>query len=90
MENSPGNMHLFLSDLITLIQEKYNQSLQAEEREDEQRRSFRLGASFAYYDVLDLIESQLEAFGVERGAFGEIAPVPGQKIPPHPRLPEEF
>ncbi|GGJ64681.1 hypothetical protein GCM10008982_12490 [Anoxybacillus voinovskiensis] len=45
--------------MITLIQEKYNETLTAPTDESAEDKSFRLGSNFAYFDVFDLIESQL-------------------------------
>jgi len=64
----------FLADLVTIIQEKYNETLMKAENESEQEKSFRLGQNYGYYDVLDLIESQLNAFGYDSKEIGVITP----------------
>ncbi|KKO55021.1 hypothetical protein [Paenibacillus sp. DMB20] len=70
----------FLGDLITLIQEKYNETLVVPEDECAEDKSYRLGSNFAYYDVLDLVESQLSAQGFDPDFFGKISPIIGEKI----------
>lgn len=70
----------FLGDLITLIQEKYNETLVAPEDESVEDKCYRLGQNFAYYDVLDLVESQLLSQGFEPDLFGKISPILGEKI----------
>ncbi|HXH12140.1 MAG TPA: hypothetical protein VNP04_20535 [Alphaproteobacteria bacterium] len=68
-------------DLTRLIQEKYNNTLGARrEGESEADYQFRNGQNFAYYDVLDLIHSQLLAFGVERQELEPIVPELGQPV----------
>lgn len=69
----------FLQDLITIYQEKYNDSLATRENEDEQTKSFKLGSNFAYYDALNIISSQLKAFGYDDIEFGQIVPELGQR-----------
>jgi homospermidine synthase len=75
-----GELNNFLQDLIILIQEKFNQSLVEESNESESDRSYRLGVNYAYYDVLDTIESQIESFGFEKDKLNKITPTLGQKI----------
>lgn len=70
----------FLEDLITLIQEKYNETLIVPTDECAEDKSFRLGSNFAYFDVLDLIESQLTAHGLDSNSLGKISPTLGEKI----------
>ena len=70
----------YLSDLITLIREKYKETLVEASGESESEKSFRLGSNMAYYGVLDMIESQLQSFGIDRTQFGAIAPVIGEQI----------
>jgi Mg2+/Co2+ transporter CorB len=70
----------FLDDLIKILHEKYNDSLRAEEDESELDKSFRSGCSFAYYDALELIESQLKAFGYDTKQFGVITPEYGKDV----------
>ncbi|MCZ0757182.1 MULTISPECIES: hypothetical protein [Anoxybacillus] len=71
---------IFLEDLITLIQEKYNETLTAPTDESAEDKSFRLGSNFAYFDVLDLIESQLTVHGIDSNGIGKISPTLGEKI----------
>lgn len=76
------DLHGFLKDLFILIQEKYNGSLaEAGEPASEADVAYKQGANFAYYDVLDLIRSQLTAFGYEEAASG--FPVPEWGKPAH-------
>ena len=70
----------FLADLVKIIQGKYNETLIEAENESEQDKSYRLGLNFGYYDVLDLIESQLKAFSYDSKEIGEITPLLGRKI----------
>lgn len=69
----------FIAYLIELLKEKYNDTLHVPEDESESKRSFRDGLNLAYYDVLDLIQSQLEAFGYDTKPFGVIVPELGKK-----------
>ncbi len=46
----------FLQDIIILLHEKYNDTLQNGENESDVDKDFRIGKNFAYYDILDLIE----------------------------------
>ncbi len=65
----------FLSDLIKLLQEKSDQSLEEGKKSvNETDAAFQQGLNFAYYDALDLIRSQLEAFGYDAEAFGRFVP----------------
>ncbi|BCU82856.1 hypothetical protein JIR001_26390 [Polycladomyces abyssicola] len=68
------HLRSFLGDLIEIVHDKYHDSLQAEQDESDLDKTFRLGCNFAYYDVLELIESQLRAFGYDTKQFGVIAP----------------
>ncbi|ANB59939.1 hypothetical protein [Anoxybacteroides amylolyticum] len=70
----------FLEDLITLIQEKYNETLIVPTDESAEDKSFRLGSNFAYFDILDLIESQLTVHGLDSNFLGKISPTLGEKI----------
>ena len=70
----------FVNDLIMEIQERYNYSLLATEGENPEDKSFRLGSNFSYYDVLEIIQSQLNVFGFIMEEKGPIAPVLGEKI----------
>lgn len=55
----------FIKDNVLLLQEKYNESLAKINEADikGEDSSFYKGQNFAYYDALDLIKSQVEAFG---------------------------
>ena len=65
----------FIQDYVTLLQEKYNQSLiKVEKSETEADAAFYQGASFTYYDALDLLKSQLEVFGYDIESFETIVP----------------
>lgn len=70
----------FLGDLITLIQEKYNETLNVPLGENVEDKSYRLGLNFAYYDVLELVESQISAYGYDWSSSGKISPSIGEKI----------
>jgi hypothetical protein len=75
------DLNNFLGDLIVLIREKYNQSLQeGQEATVEADRSFQSGVNFAYYDILELVQSQLEVFGYDTKQFGQIVPDIGKII----------
>jgi hypothetical protein len=68
-------LHGFVKDLFVLIQEKYDASLAKEPApESEIDVAYHQGISFAYYDVLDLIRSQLIAFGYNEEASALAAP----------------
>ncbi|WP_410769152.1 hypothetical protein [Fontibacillus sp. BL9] len=70
----------FLGDLITIIQEKYNETLVMPTDESADDKCYRLGSNFAYYDVLDILESQLLSLGFDADSLREILPVLGEKI----------
>ena len=70
----------FLSDLIILIQEQYNESLGPLVDENIEDKAFKLGSNFAYYDVLTLIESQLKVNQLELCGIKRISPTLGKKI----------
>jgi hypothetical protein len=70
----------FLGDLITLIHEKYNETLVVPAEESNEDKGYRLGSNFAYYDVLDLVESQLLSQGFDSNSFNKITPTLGEKI----------
>lgn len=72
---------LFIRDLVILIQEKYNNSFFIENK-SEKDKVFKLGLNFAYYDVLDLIESQLKAFQYDSDFIGHITPKLGEYCEP--------
>jgi hypothetical protein len=64
----------FLQDLVYLYQEKYKETLSAQIGESEKDMLFRLGSRFAYYDCLDILESQLKIFDVKVEKIGTITP----------------
>jgi len=66
--------------LICEIQEKYNETLVAPKKKISDEKGYRLVMNFSYYDVLALIESQLNAFGLSEEKSGEITPVLGRSI----------
>jgi hypothetical protein len=69
----------FLKDLTILIQEKYNNTLGSRrEGESEADYQFRNGQNFAYYNVLDLIHSQLLSFGIPAEELEPVVPELGQ------------
>jgi hypothetical protein len=70
----------FIKDLTTLYQEKYNETLCEEKGESEQDKVFRLGSNFAYYDCLNILESQLKVFDYDTGIFGVITPELGKEL----------
>lgn len=59
----------FLKDLVFLIQERCNDSLNKINKD-----SYGEGQPFAYFDVINLIQSQAFAFGYER--FAEEIEIP--------------
>jgi len=62
-------LHRFLKDLFILLQDKYDESLTGESTPtSEADVAYRRGATFAYYDTLDLIRSQVIAFGYDEEA----------------------
>lgn len=61
---------IFLEDLITLIQEKYNETLTAPTDKSAEGKSFRLGSNFAYFGVFDLIECQLTIHEINSSIIG--------------------
>jgi hypothetical protein len=68
----------FLSDLIYIIQDKYNQTI--DDSKENSDKKFYQGLNFAYYDVLDVIESQMESFGYNVKEFRSITPMLWEKI----------
>ena len=70
----------FLGDLVTILKEKYNDSLYASSDESAEDKSYRLGSNFAYFDVLDLVQLQLSVQGFDPDSLGKISPVLGEKI----------
>ncbi|MBZ5213828.1 hypothetical protein ABE321_08370 [Bacillus paralicheniformis] len=77
MENDMKN---FLVDLVSEIQEKYNESLNPTEGESAEETNYRLGSNFSYYEVLELIKNQLNSFGYSPEELGTITPLIGEKI----------
>ncbi|WP_449622908.1 hypothetical protein [Robertmurraya sp. Marseille-Q9965] len=75
-----NEMKNFLVDLISEVQEKYNHSLVPTKTEGLEEKNYRLGANFSYYDVLEIIESQLISFGYTTEDIGKITPILGEKI----------
>lgn len=70
----------FVHDLVWLIKEDYNESLDRMLKSNvEAERTFAEGQNLAYFDVLQLIENQLQAFGAQEEFYKGIAPEPGQK-----------
>ena len=70
----------FMHDLVWLIKEEYNESLDhAASAASNHEKAIHEGQSWAYHRVLELIESQLEAFGNNSPMFSNLAPESGQK-----------
>ena len=68
-----------LKDLMPLIQEKYDNTLAPQhEGESDADYQFRNGQNFAYYDILDLIYSQLLAFEIPTQELEPIVPELGR------------
>jgi hypothetical protein len=88
--DTPGERYMkhteliaFLKDLMPLLQEKYNNTLgPRREGENEADYQFRNGQNFAYYDTLDLIHSQLLAFGIPAKELEPVVPSFGLAYPP--------
>lgn len=70
-------MKHFLIDLINIIQDKYNESTVINKEDEKQ---YIVGLNFAYYDILDVIQSQLQLFGYDLSDFNTITPNIGKKI----------
>lgn len=71
----------FLNDLVVLIQEKYDESLAESKRAAaESDVAFQRGLNLAFYDALDLIRSQLVAFGYEDAAAKVVVPELGKSV----------
>lgn len=66
----------FIKDYVLLLQEKYNESLAKINEADikGEDSSFYKGQNFAYYDALELIKSQVEAFGNDSKEMGITVP----------------
>ncbi|KJS13667.1 MAG: hypothetical protein VR67_03490 [Peptococcaceae bacterium BRH_c8a] len=71
-------MRNFIKDLVKLLREKYNISLSEVSGETEIEKSFRLGSNFAYYDALDIIESQFKSYGLDYESIGKVTPILGK------------
>ena len=70
----------FLHDLIWLIKEDYNESLdRLAAAESDTEKAFEEGQSAAYHHVLATITSQLSAFGAAEEMYKGIEPKLGQK-----------
>lgn len=69
----------YLHDLVIILHEKYNDTLQHSTKEPEGDKAFRVGMNHAYYDALDIIESQLTTFGYDVKQIGNIAPDLGER-----------
>ncbi len=69
-----------MHDLIWRIKEEYNECLdRVMVAKNETEKADEEGQSWAYYRVLEMIESQLFAFGDRSGTFVNLAPQPGCK-----------
>jgi hypothetical protein len=66
----------FIKDYVLLLQENYNESLAKinEANLKGEDSSFYQGQNFAYYAALDLIKSQLEAFGYNSKEITVVVP----------------
>ena len=74
-----AELSAFLNDLTLLIQEKYHHTLGVRHQgESETAYQFRNGQNFAYYDTLDLLHSQLLAFGIPTQELEPVVPELGQ------------
>ena len=61
----------YLKDLVTLLKEKLEQAYNdLSEKPLKNEEGFLLGQKFALYDVLDLIKSQANAFGIPLNEIG--------------------
>lgn len=69
----------YIKGLIAKVQDKYNDMLEFNANESFGDKNYRLGRNLAYYDVLELIASELEAFGVEED-IGLIIPQLGERV----------
>lgn len=64
-----------MDDLIKIIQEQYkNSEIASEKVTAEIDAAFYQGKTMVYYDVLDIIRSQLIAFGYDPEALGSFVP----------------
>jgi hypothetical protein len=66
----------FIKDHVLLLQEKYNESLAKINEADikSEDSSFYKGQNFAYHDAIELIKSQVEAFGYNSTEFAVAIP----------------
>lgn len=81
MDHTDQELQKFVKDHIAAIQERYNFALiQNGKSKTQADVAFLEGASFAYYDVLRRLRSQLEARGYDPAAFEPIVPELGQPI----------
>lgn len=64
----------FMHDLVILLHDKYNDTLQTNDKDATGDKDFRAGMNHAYYDTLNLIESQLKMFGYDVNEIGNITP----------------
>ena len=70
----------FLQDLVWLIKEDYNESLdRAVAAKSETEKAREEGQSMAYFHVLSAIASQLYAFGAGEEMYKGIEPKLGEK-----------
>ena len=71
----------FIKDHALLLKEKYNESLAKINEADikGEDSSFYKGQSLAYYDALDLIKSQVEAFGYNSKEVNLVVPEFGKQ-----------
>ena len=70
----------FVHDLVWLIKKDYNDSLHRMRTSNvEAERLFAEAQHLAYFDVLQLIENQLQAFGAREEFYKGVAPEPGQE-----------
>jgi hypothetical protein len=74
------DLHNFLKDLFVHIQKMYDNSVADESKAgNEADAAYSLGTIMAYYSVLDLIKSQLNAFGYDKESSEFIVPKLGIK-----------
>ena len=74
-------LHHFLKDLITLVQDEYRHSVQlSEEASGKEDSAYYDGSSLAYWHVLELIQVQLAAFDYDSETLGEILPTLGKTL----------
>lgn len=71
-------LSLFVRDLVTILQERYNQALEDSKVSAEGDAAFWTGANFAFYATLDIIRSQLLVY--DRSLPETSVPKLGQKV----------